>query len=139
LLGERGVDTIHQVPRSMLTGIIRPRLEEIFELVRDRLEESGCGHLGGGRVVLTGGASQLSGAREVAAQWLDRQVRLGVPAQLQGAPDSARAPGFAVASGLLTYALMPDASCVLPSGLANETNRQPGYLRRVGRWLADSF
>jgi cell division protein FtsA len=139
LLGERGVDTIHQVPRSMLTGIIRPRLEEIFEMVRDRLEEAGCGRLGAGRVVLTGGASQLSGVREVAAQWLDRQVRLGVPAQLQGAPDSARAPGFAVAAGLLTYALMPDASCVLPSGAVGESHRHPGYLRRVGRWLADSF
>ena len=139
LLGERGVDTIHQVPRSMLTGIIRPRLEEIFELVRDRLEESGCGRLGGGRMVLTGGASQLSGAREVAAQWLDRQARLGVPAQLQGAPDSARAPGFAVAAGLLNYALMPDATCVLPSGNTSEPHHQPGYLRRVGRWLADSF
>ncbi|MFO0991585.1 MAG: cell division protein FtsA [Hyphomicrobiales bacterium] len=139
LLGERGVDTIHQVPRSMLTGIIRPRLEEIFELVRDRLEESGCGRLGGGRMVLTGGASQLSGAREVAAQWLDRQVRLGVPAQLQGAPDSARAPGFAVAVGLLNYALIPDPACVMPSGITSATHRQPGYLRRVGRWLADSF
>ena len=139
LLGERGVDTIHQVPRSMLTGIIRPRLEEIFELVRDRLEESGCGHLGGGRAVLTGGASQLSGTREVAAQWLDRQVRLGVPAQLQGAPDSARAPGFAVAAGLLNYALTPDAICALPSASAGEAYRHPGYLRRVGRWLADSF
>ncbi|MBL8908964.1 MAG: cell division protein FtsA [Rhizobiales bacterium] len=139
LLGERGVDTIHQVPRSMLTGIIRPRLEEIFELVRNRLEESGCARFGGGRVVLTGGASQLSGAREVAAHWLDRQVRLGVPAQLQGAPDSARAPGFAVAAGLLTYALMPDATCALPSSPMGETNHRPGYMRRVGRWLADSF
>jgi cell division protein FtsA len=139
LLGERGVDTIHQVPRSMLTGIIRPRLEETFELVRDRLEESGCGRLGGGRVVLTGGASQLSGAREVAAQWLDRQVRLGAPAQMQGAPDSARAPGFAVAGGLLNYALKPDAACVLPTDLSGDGESRPGYLRRVGRWLADSF
>lgn len=139
LLGERGVDTIHQVPRSMLTGIIRPRLEEIFELVRDRLEELGCGRLGGGRVVLTGGASQLSGVREVAAQWLDRQVRLGVPAQLHGAPDSARAPGFAVATGLLAYALAPDAACALPMGTSGEGDRSPGYLRRVGRWLVESF
>ena len=45
LLGERGVDTVHQVPRSMLTGIIRPRLEEIFELVRDRLERVGLRHV----------------------------------------------------------------------------------------------
>ncbi len=139
LLGERGVDTIHQVPRSMLTGIIRPRLEEIFELVSERLAELGCARFGGGRVVLTGGASQLTGVREVAAQWLDRQVRLGMPAQLQGTPDSVRAPGFAVAAGLLTYALMPDASCALPAGSLSEANHQRGYLRRVGRWLADSF
>ena len=38
LLGERGVDTVHHVPKSMLTGIIRPRLEEIFEMVRERLD-----------------------------------------------------------------------------------------------------
>ena len=41
LLGERGVDKVHRVPRSMLTGIIRPRLEETFELVRDRLGQPG--------------------------------------------------------------------------------------------------
>jgi cell division protein FtsA len=47
----------------MLTGIIRPRLEEIFELVRDRLEACDAAHFSGRRVVLTGGASQLTGAR----------------------------------------------------------------------------
>jgi cell division ATPase FtsA len=36
LLGERGVDTVQQVPKSMLTGIIRPRLEETFEMLRDQ-------------------------------------------------------------------------------------------------------
>ena len=139
LLGERGVDTIHQVPRSMLTGIIRPRLEETFELVRERLEDSGYAKLGGGRVVLTGGASQLNGVREVAAQWLDRQVRLGVPAQLQGAPDSARAPGFAVAAGLLNHALKPEEACVLPASALTDARSQQGYLRKVGRWIVDSF
>jgi len=138
LLGERGVDTIHQVPRSMLTGIIRPRLEETFELVHERLEETGFSKLGGGRVVLTGGASQLAGVREVAAQWLNRQVRLGAPTQLQGAPDSARAPGFAVAVGLLNYAMAPDATCALPEPTFGDAPRQ-GYLRRVGRWIVESF
>lgn len=139
LLGERGVDTIHQVPRSMLTGIIRPRLEETFEMVRDRLESCGFGKLGGGRAVLTGGASQLNGAREVAAHWLDRQVRLGAPTPLQGAPDSVRAPGFAVAAGLLNHALKPDALRALPTRALEDTGRQPGYLRKVGRWIVESF
>ncbi len=101
LLGERGVDTVQQVPKSMLTGIIRPRLEEIFELLRDKLEASGVAHLAGRRVVLTGGASQLTGVREVAAQWLDRQVRMGLPGHVQGMPESAHSPGFAVCAGLL--------------------------------------
>jgi cell division protein FtsA len=139
LLGERGVDTIHQVPRSMLTGIIRPRLEETFELARDRLEACGFGKLGGNRVVLTGGASQLNGVREVAAHWLDRQIRLGAPTPLQGAPDSVRAPGFAVAAGLLNHALKPDALRTLPSRALEDASRQQGYLRKVGRWIAESF
>ena len=50
-----------QVPRSMLVGIIRPRLEEIFEMVRARLEANGFDKVAGRRVVLTGGACQLPG------------------------------------------------------------------------------
>jgi cell division protein FtsA len=47
----------------MLTGIIRPRIDEIFELVADRLNTCSVAHLGGQRVVLSGGASQLPGLR----------------------------------------------------------------------------
>jgi cell division protein FtsA len=140
LLGERGVDTVQQVPKSMLTGIIRPRLEEIFEMLRDRLEASGVAHLGGRRLVITGGASQLNGVREVAGQWLDRQVRMGSPAHVQGMPESAHSPGFAVCAGLLNYALKPDQQYALPKAKADEVARaQHGYVRRMGRWIADSF
>ena len=140
LLGERGVDTVQQVPKSMLTGIIRPRLEETFELLRGRLEASGTQHLAGRRLVITGGASQLNGAREVAAQWLDRQVRLGSPAHVQGMPESAHSPGFAVCAGLLNYALKPDAHYALPKAKADAVARaQSGYVWRMGKWIADSF
>jgi cell division protein FtsA len=47
------------MPRSMIVSIIRPRLEKTFKMVRDRIENSGLGHAASGRVVLTGGASQL--------------------------------------------------------------------------------
>ena len=140
LLGERGVDTVQQVPKSMLTGIIRPRLEETFEMLRDKLEASGTAHLAGRRLVITGGASQLNGVREVAAQWLDRQVRLGSPAHVQGMQETAHSPGFAVCAGLLNYALRPDPQYALPKAKAEEVARaQQGYVRRMGRWIADSF
>jgi cell division protein FtsA len=140
LLGERGVDTVQKVPKSMLTGIIRPRLEEIFELVRDKIEASGAAHLAGRRVVLTGGGSQLNGAREVAAQWLDRQVRLGIPAAIPGMPEAAHTPGFAVCAGLLNYALNPDAHYAVPEEKAREIQTaQMSYVRKMGRWIAESF
>jgi cell division protein FtsA len=95
---------IAKVPRSMLISVIRPRLEEIFELVKERLETTGLGQAAGARVVLTGGASQLSGVRELAAQILERPVRLGRPHGIQGLPDSATVPNFATLVGLLAFA-----------------------------------
>jgi len=95
---------IAQMPRSHLIGCIRPRLEEVFEMVKDRLETAGLGREGASRVVLTGGASQLGGVRELASQILERQVRLGRPGPVIGLPDSASGPGFATLVGLLAFA-----------------------------------
>jgi len=139
LLGERGVDTVHHVPKSMLTGIIRPRLEETFDLVRERLTQVNFSQLAGSRVVLTGGASQMTGVRETAAHWLNRQVRLGTPRPNLGLPDMARSAGFAVASGLLAYGAKPDRHCEIAHGCAGEASVDHNYLRRVGRWIAESF
>ena len=95
---------IAKVPRSMVVSIIKPRLEETFEMVKERLEGSGLMRAAGHRVVLTGGASQLSGAREMAHRILGRQIRTGRPAPLRGLPDSASGPAFATAVGLLAWA-----------------------------------
>lgn len=139
LLGERGVDKVHHVPRSMLTGIIRPRLEEIFEMARERLAEAGTDSGPEGPVVITGGTSQLTGLREMAQQWLNRPVRLGSPYPLDGLPDAAATPAFAVAAGLLSYALRPDQHLAASAyaGAAGMEGRS--YLRRMGRWIAESF
>ncbi len=83
-LGEEEAGEPYRVPRSMLTSIIRPRLEETFEMVRERLERTGCEKIAGRRVVLTGGASQMNGMRELAQRFLERQVRLSAPPPIQG-------------------------------------------------------
>lgn len=105
-VGEEETDSANHVPRSMLTGIIRPRLEEIFELARDRLQVSGVEAQAGRRVVLTGGASQLTGARDLAQRILNKQTRLGRPLRLSGLAEATGGSAFATCAGLLSYAQM---------------------------------
>jgi cell division protein FtsA len=103
LMGEED-HQLAKVPRSMVVNIIRPRIEETFEYIKDRLDQSGMARAAGNRVVLTGGACQLPGVREMAARMLSRQVRLGRPAALRGLPELASGPAFSTAAGLLSWA-----------------------------------
>ncbi|MBV8455344.1 MAG: cell division protein FtsA [Acetobacteraceae bacterium] len=125
---------IAKVPRSMLVSIIRPRIEETFEMVKDRLESSGLARAAGNRVVLTGGACQLAGVRELAARILNRQVRLGRPAALRGLPDSASGPAFATATGLLAWAAGEGRNM---RDIELEPERQTGLFRRFVNFLKD--
>ena len=102
-VGEEGVNQNNHVPRSLLVGIIQPRIEEILELVRGKLNESGLAGSIGRRVILTGGASQLSGVRDLAQVVLDKQVRAGRPIRIASLPDAVSSPSFATTAGLLTY------------------------------------
>ncbi|MEZ5691694.1 MAG: cell division protein FtsA [Rickettsiales bacterium] len=102
-LGEEDSDDVNSMPRSMLVGIIRPRMEEIFEMIRSKIELSNLSTVAGKRVVLTGGASQLLGAREMASNILGKQVRLGRPHMIAGLADSVSGPAFSTALGMLEY------------------------------------
>ena len=78
------------VPRSALVQIIKPRVEEILEMVRDRLAASSFAAERRGSVILTGGASQMAGLPELAARILGRPVRIGRPLGIAGLPDAAK-------------------------------------------------
>lgn len=138
-VGESQDEAGHVIPRSMLTGVIRPRIEETFELLRDRLRDSGFSQYAGRRVVLTGGASQLTGAREVAARILDKQVRVGRPLGVTGLPDATRGPSFSAVMGLLVY---PQVAHFEMTDVSYETEKRAtgtGYMSAVTNWLRESF
>lgn len=147
-VGEEAPEHANHVPKSHLINIIRPRLEEIFELVRSKLDKSGFEEAGGKRVVLTGGASQMPGIREMAHRILDKQVRLGRPLRIgrplangqdgenttpynQGLAEATTGPGFATVSGLLAIAMQP--SVTVPN-LAGEFGRG-NWFERAQHWL----
>jgi cell division protein FtsA len=127
------------VPRAQLVRIIKPRAEEILEMARDRLAASPFAAEPRGRVVLTGGACQLTGLAELASQIFGRPVRIGRPLGIGGLPDEAKGPAFAVATGLLVY---PQLAHLEPSGPRSTRHSMTGaggYFARVGRWLRESF
>lgn len=86
--------------RTLLVGVVRPRVEEIFEMVRVRLESEDSRP-----VVLTGGASRLPGIVEVARATLGRRVRLGRSIRILGAAPDQSGPEFSTAFGMLAYAI----------------------------------
>ncbi len=123
---------IAKVPRTAVVGIITPRLEETFEMVRERLDSFGTS--AGARVVLTGGASQMSGVREMAAAILERQVRVGKPMQVRGLPASASGAAFATAVGLLAWAGGEGRALV---DIDLDAEHSGGLLRRIVNFLRD--
>jgi len=93
-----------KVPRSMVVNIIRPRIEETLEQVRDQLAESGLSQATGNRIVLTGGACLLPGLPHLASRILGHDVRVGRPPSIRGMPEIFEGPAFATATGLLIWA-----------------------------------
>ncbi len=63
------------ISRATLVRIVKPRVEEILEMVRDRLASSPIAAEPRSRVVLTGGGSQLPGLADLAARILRRPGR----------------------------------------------------------------
>ena len=132
-------DPPRMIPRAQLVRIIRPRVEEILEMVRDRLHASPFAADPRGRVILTGGASQLTGLSDLATQILGRQVRIGRPSGIGGLSDATKGPAFAAAAGLLVYPQFAYLEHCEPRKTRQLMTGTDGYFTRVGRWLRESF
>jgi cell division protein FtsA len=150
-VGEEEPEFANHIPKSHLIGIVQPRLEEIFEMVRVRLDKSGLIEMAGRRVVLTGGTSQMPGIRDVAQRILDKQVRLGRPLRITrptlsaaaredgvtftGLAEATSGPAFATTAGLLAVAMQPDLTAVR-SGMDYGTG---GLFSRMGQWVRQNL
>src|ERR1043165_9666631 len=132
-------DPPRMISRAQLVRIIRPRVEEILEMVRDKLAASPFAADPRGRVILVGGASQMTGLADLASNILGRQVRIGRPLGLRGLTEATRGPAFAAAAGLLVYPQFAYLEHCEPRKTRQLMTGTDGYFSRVGRWLRESF
>lgn len=92
-----------RLSRQLLAEICQPRMEEVLELVDQELTRSGCKHLIGAGVVLTGGSSLIDGCQELGEQIFNLPTRIGYPRNVGGLKDVVNSPKYATAVGLLCY------------------------------------
>ena len=144
-IGDDGQEQPMTIPRSMLTSIVSPRVEEILELVRDRIIEAGLADKVGRRIVFTGGACQIAGLEELAREIFsvkvspelrgDFYVRIGRPISVDGLADATAGPVFSTSAGLLNY------GSTLPDEVHSMSEARPrtSLFSRVGSWMKDNF
>ncbi|MCL1930203.1 MAG: cell division protein FtsA, partial [Treponema sp.] len=135
------------IPRSHIYAIVKPRMEEIFDLVKQKLDCLGLNRPLSGGIVITGGGAMLSGVVELAADIFKMPARLGIPirfANLGGLVDEYRAPVYSTAIGLVLegdkreHDEESEHDPVLRPLLSAKRNA-PGLFTRVKNWLQDGL
>ncbi len=91
------------VSRKMLTEIIEPRVDEIFQMVHRDIENAGYMDTITSGLVITGGATILEGMPEVTERIFGLPVRRGNPKNFGGLMDVVDSPQFATSVGLLLF------------------------------------
>lgn len=132
-IGDSTKEISQHIRRSLVTSIVKPRVEEILEMVKSRLEKTNAYKTTNRRLVLTGGGSLLPGMKELAQTILQKQVRLGKPLNSFQSAYPYALPSFSTAIGLLTYAMKRNYP---------ETGQRPAYspwLESLVTWFKNNF
>jgi len=114
---------------SLLSDILRPRAEEIFEMIKNKFESEGLEDKINAGIVITGGSAVLDGLIEVADEIFSAPIRVGVPYGVGGLIDKVNTPDFATAVGLLKYGFLD----LKDRGMIK--NQPKGVLQKIKDWL----
>lgn len=119
--------TESEIERSLLNDVMRGRLEETFELVKDQLPEGALKHVGTG-VFLTGGTSLMRGLGELANTVFGLPVYRPEQPEISGVQAYFRDPQYSTVVGLIRYAQ------VLEEEYKNK-NQNNGFLSKLAKFL----
>jgi cell division protein FtsA len=101
-----GGKKMRMISVSLLQDILKPRAEEIFDMVKRKIEEEGFENKINAGIVITGGSAYLGGLLEIADDIFAAPVRIGKPHNIGGLIDKVNTPEFSTSVGLIKYGLM---------------------------------
>ena len=122
--------------RQILSEILEPRVEEIFQLVHHEVERNGFSELLTSGVVITGGSTLLPGMTELAEEIMGVPVRRGIPRGIGGLVDVVKSPIYATGVGLVVYGARHQDRSMFR---IREENVFKKVKRRMGEWLQEVF
>ncbi|MDO8493872.1 MAG: cell division protein FtsA [Deltaproteobacteria bacterium] len=125
------------VSRQILAEIIEPRVEEIFDLVRQEIVRQGLEDLIAAGVVVTGGCSLLEGCCELAEQVFHLPTRKGYPQAVGGLVDVVRSPMYSTCVGLIQVGMKEKGrDAHFRTRESNTYNKVKGKFKE---WISDIF
>jgi cell division protein FtsA len=124
-----GGKKMRMISVSLLADILKPRAEEIFEMVKRKIEEEGFENKINAGIVITGGSAYLGGLLEIADDIFAAPVRVGQPHGLGGLIDKVSTPEFSTAVGLIKYGLidMKDRGVI--------KNQPAGFFQKIKEYV----
>jgi cell division protein FtsA len=121
--------------RKLLTEIVEPRIEEIFEHVRREILRSGYWDSMAAGVVLTGGSTIMEGVPEIAESVLGLPARRGSPGGVGGLTDVVKSPMYSTGVGLVLFGARGEHVSVRPMS----AEQGEGVWRRMRSWIGEMF
>jgi cell division protein FtsA len=104
--------------KTLVDGIIRPRLNELFTMIGIEIKKSGFGGQIPSGVVITGGGAKTVGIVDAAKRTLAMPVRVAIPTNVKGIIDEVGEPSFATVIGLVNYGGTIEVNSSLPFGFS---------------------
>lgn len=102
--------------KTLVDGIIRPRLNELFTMVSIEVKKSGFAGQTPSGLVITGGGAKTVGAVESAKRVLAMPVRVAIANNIKGIIDEIQEPNFSTVIGLAMYGSNIESDAKLPFG-----------------------
>lgn len=126
--------------KTLVEGIIRPRLNEMFQLIAGEIKKSGFAGLTPSGLVITGGGAMTVGILDSAKRILAMPVRIGIPSGISGLVDEIENPAFSVSVGLIKHASEIAQEQDSPSSLLSSLPKLDGsgikgFTGKIAGWI----
>lgn len=127
-----------KISAKALADVVNARYDELFMLVKAELERSGFSDLIAAGLVLTGGASSVTGVVDLAENVFQMPVRIGTPQFVSSLPDAMANPSYSTGVGLLLYGFQQQYDANYTHGsMLNEGVK--GLWMRMRQWFQGNF
>ena len=126
-----------KISARALSDVVSARYEELFTLVRNELRRSGFEDLVAEGIVLTGGASNVNGAIELAEMCFEMPVRHGCAQQISGLAEATTNSSLATSVGLLLHGFQQQYEGGYNVPVLNDSTN--GMWLRMKKWFHGNF